>query len=63
MSKEIHFKLTHGQVDKATAPNRGSFDFQTGTAAADKLIAELSAKYGKELDNRPTIVVGFENES
>ena len=63
MSKQIHIKATHGKVDPATAPNRGTIDFQTGSAAANQLIAELSGKLGKQLENRPTIVIPFETEA
>jgi len=63
MSKEIHFKITHGKVDLSAASNKGSVDFQTGSIAANQLIGELNGRFGKQLNDRPTIVIPFENES
>jgi hypothetical protein len=63
MSKEIHFKVKQGIVDSQSAPNRGSIDVTTGAAAASQLAAELSGRYGEELNDRPTIVIPFDSES
>jgi len=62
MSKEIHLKVTHGNVDPLTAPNRGTFEFATGKSASDKLTAELNGKFGESFEDRPLIVIPFESE-
>lgn len=60
MSKQIHIKVTHGQVDPNTAPNRGSFELKTGAAAASQLVAELNGRFGETFTDRPVIVIPFE---
>ena len=60
MHKQIHIKATHGSVDALSAPNRGTFDFSTGSQAALNLSAELNGKYGESFDNRPVFVIPFE---
>ena len=60
MHKQIHIKATHGKVDPLSAPNRGSFEFATGTHAAQNLVAELNGKFGEGFENRPVIVIPFE---
>ena len=61
MSKQIHVKVTHGQVNPATAPNRGSFELKTGSAAASQLSSELSGRFGETFTDRPVIVIPFDS--
>lgn len=61
MSKQIHVKVAHGHVDPVTAPNRGTFELKTGSAAASQLTAELQGRFGEDFHDRPVIVIPFES--